>query len=446
MSTVADELLGWVSRIGHSELDSISNLWRLRPLAVEARADALIGRWAAEGRSTDSEPHGDPLHIAGMLRAMDRQLATVNPDTHDRLAAQQAGLSVAEVEELTGRWDRSGTWAHDARGLLLPSRRAGRGLAVPKSPIGPLQFTAAVLGDHARRLRVVRLDDIDEPRDWSPLTAADCAVAPLVGAAELALDFYRSAGGARYRGKLAHPDVADETLDGVLASAAAQGARLLLLPEYALCPELYDRWLAALKRSNGNAPDLLVLGSGPIADAENAAVLVTVDGEELGAQPKTVPFDILPHELDDWSCPTYEAFADEQVIEDIRARAEWTLFESRVGRIAIAVCESFKPQTGDDTVVALGLARPTVLLCPVLSKPLNDSRWERWSTGAWGSLGVDTVVANSLVVGEWKNGGPGAAAVACGLWRPAGRSTTVVGAARGAGGGLDVALTPAGVS
>ena len=196
-----------------------------------------------------------------------------------------------------------------------------------------------------------------------------------------------------------------------------------MLPEYACTPSVRDQWKRVLRARAAGTIRWVLVGSGPTTvPDENVATLLSANGTTVVDQPKTQLFDLRPEALHEWQCPDLPAEVNVSTLhERATPHRQWSIVETTRGRIAIAVCESFKAQLGDTRVSALGCAHPTLLLCPVFSQPTDRAHcWERPSSEPWGERGTAVVIANSLVVAEWQAQGsetPLAVRVSCGAAR-----------------------------
>lgn len=350
---------------------------------------------------------------------LDRLLGLCHPDVGH---PDERRLSRAVTRELVQRHQQHGYWHRSDGALLLPRRATSAGLRYPPDGGGPLANTCILLADDAEAIEITRvpqereLDDAGSP----PLGAEDCAVAPIAAAAVLRLHFENTAGRWTYGPELSDSVLPTALLESVLDRADETGAALLLLPEYCSSPDQRARWLDALSHRPSGSVKWLAIGSGPAGGGdENIATLVSRDGKTMVHQPKTQPFDLAPDALEVWKCPEVPAAAKGQPItERAHVHRRWAVVECNRGRLATAVCESFRAKPGSDVPKALASARPTVLLCPVFSQPPRDTCWERAASEPWGDLGVSVVIANSLVVADWQAAGELAGEVACAAARP----------------------------
>lgn len=426
LPTPADVLAERLRALSGHQATKVAEAWRDREDdgAVERAADALVERWDWPGGLPPQagEPGWDAGTESRLQLGLDRLLALCHPDIG---AADPEPLSRATARELQERQLRDGWWHRSEDLLLLPRRLTTKGL--PDADAGPFRHTSVVAGDAAQMIEVVvrPLQEDDEDRSaLGPYGAADCAVAPLVGAEALTLDFERRAGNRwTYGPRLDDAAIDTSLLQRVLTDADSAGATVLVLPEYCCSPRVRQRWLDVLRRSGAGSVRWLLAGSGPTAeDADsNVGLLLSREASVIVEQPKIQPFDLRPDALNSWSCPDMPDDAKTKpVTERNRVHRSWTLLECNGGRMAIAVCESFRPEVAGTSVTALGAANPTLLLCPVFSQPTDKSRWERAASERWGDIGTQLVVANSVVVAEWQAQADGdtlGPSVACGAAR-----------------------------
>jgi predicted amidohydrolase len=418
LNTPADLLAQRLAVLTLTQRLEVDEAWRSRGIGAVVRREAagLAARWQRveelppAGGQTGWNPGQEMILQVGL----DGLLGLCHPDVghldEDKLPRWAAS-------ELARRYVRSGYWYRSPGLLLLPRRAGSAGLRYPAEGSGPLANTCALLGEDADLLTVVRVaqelegDDAGSPR----LGAEDCTVAPLTAAKTLRLSFEQVDERWRYSAELDEDALDDELLAAVLANADETGAAVLLMPEYCTSQTLRERWVRLLRGSGVGSVRWVVIGSGPTDDPnENIATLISRDGRTIVDQPKTQPFDLPPRQLESWGCPNVPAAAaDEPMLERARVHAEWLVVECNRGRLAMAVCESFRPRPGESLEKPLAAARPTLLLCPVFSQPPRERCWERTASEAWGQRDVAVAIANSLVVADWQTDGELTGSVAC---------------------------------
>ena len=339
----------------------------------------------------------------------------------------ESRLSRDVASAVRDRYLQLGWWYCGSGVLLLPRRETRKGMRYPAGGPGPLAYTCAIVGDDASALEVTRVPQaLDaEAGGQPPLGAHDCVVAPVVGADALGLLFQEESSGRWTYGPRLEEHLLDvDVLEAILKRADAAGARVLVVPEYCCSPALRQRWLEVLARQSDGSVRWLVIGSGPIegADGENTATLLSRDGSLVVDQPKVQLFDLAPAQLDAWKCPDIPPTAHgRSVTERAAVKRSWGILECNGGRLAVAVCESFRPRAGSSSIEPLAAALPTLLLCPVFSQQPRETCWERDASGTWGDLGTEVVIANSLVVAQWQARATGDALdgpVACAAARP----------------------------
>lgn len=421
MRTPADVLADRLLALDATQELEVERVWRLRgePTTVERAADVIASAWASR---SGLPPAGDeagwrPDDEAHLLHGLDRLLLQCHPD-----GGGDDELPRPVTEELDRRYLRSGWWHRSERALVLPRRRTSGGQL---SGGLHLSYCCSVIGDGVATLDVVRPELADDPEaERAPLGAADCAVAPLVGREALRLSFREEPSGRwSYGPVLDESAIDDEVLARILDAAEAARAVVLVLPEYACTPSVREQWKRVLRARMAGTIRWVLVGSGPTTvPDENVATLLAANGTTVVDQPKTQLFDLRPDALHEWQCPDLPVEADASTLyERATPHHQWSIVETTRGRIAIAVCESFKAQLDGTQVSTLMRAHPTLLLCPVFSQPTDrDYCWERPSSEPWGERGTAVVIANSLVVAEWQAQGAGtplAGRVSCGAAR-----------------------------
>jgi predicted amidohydrolase len=411
VGTPAEHLAERVLALGSFQADRVIAEWRNRGRTVDADADALARRWTPArelGVPRADQAGWSALEEMLAQRALDSLLASCHPD----FGAGAPSVPEPIAAELDREYRSAGWWLRNDRALVVPRRRGPHGALFDADQAGPLRYSCCITGSALDLLEIVRLREEDEPDGVSAVRASHCAVAPVVGAAELRVAFERSPASGRwvYGPELASEEVTAEALEAAIAAAAASGARVLVCPEYSLDEPLLELWSKVLAErdwvADGPGLQWVLAGTGPVdgGPGSNAAVLLDRHGQEILRQPKTAPFDLGPRAWSKgWCCPGYgEAVEAEGADELLAPERRWRVMESRAGRVAVAICESLKPRPETDTLVALGMVRPSLILAPVFGKPSDDSIWERGATGAWSDAGADVVIANSVVVAEWR--------------------------------------------
>lgn len=393
------------------QADAVIAEWRNRGRTVDAEAEALARRWTPE-RELDvpraDQPGWSAIDEMLAQSTLDRLLASCHPD----FGAGAPRVPEPIAAELDREYRSAGWWLRTDRALVIPRRRGPHGALFDVGQAGPLRYSCCITGSALDLLDVVRLREEDEPDDVAAVSASHCAVAPIVGAVELSIAFERrpSNGGWVYGPELTPGAVTAKVLETTIDAAADSGARVLVCPEYSLDESLLELWSKVLAErdwsGDGSELQWVLVGTGPVdgGPLSNTAVLLDRHGVEVLRQPKTAPFDLGPRAWSTgWCCPDYDdAVEAEGADERLTPARCWRVMESRAGRIAVAICESLKPRVETDTLIALGKVRPSLILTPVFGKPSDDSIWERGATGAWGDAGADVVIANSVVVAEWR--------------------------------------------
>ncbi len=196
-----------------------------------------------------------------------------------------------------------------------------------------------------------------------------------------------------------------ERLDKTMRNLEQSGAKIAILPEYALSAGLLDHWRTLLDTEPrpGSALQWLLLGSGPVGDETpppNRAILIDrFTGETLLEHDKTAGFTLAAGQAADWELPNRPTV--EPVDEDITLGDKVTVLETSLGRIAVLICEDIKQSTDWEAPLrAFGVSH---LFVPILSTPISKElfRWEQ-QTGhrCVDVLGTWVVFSNSLALGE----------------------------------------------
>jgi predicted amidohydrolase len=423
LSNPADLLAQRLALLDPAQAAAVQAAWRERgdDATVERVADGLAAQWqtpAALPPAADA-PGWDATREAYLQHGLDRLLQLCHPD----VGGDDVGrLGQAAAVTLRERYVRHGWWHRSEGVLLLPRRMTPDGMRYGPGGPGPLAYTCAVLGDAVQMVQLVRVPQEHEADDAGapPLGVEECAVGPLVGAERLALDFQQADGGRWTYGPQLDDDAIDAALlERLLDRADAAGVALLALPEYCCSPQVRERWGALLRARPTEQVRWVLVGSGPDGEPgdENVATLMSHDAGVVVSQGKAQPFDLRPGALDAWGCPNVPPQARrESIRERVRPRASWSVLECNRGRLAMAICESIRPQLSATLVAALGSALPTLLLCPIFGKPSDTSHWERPASEFWADQGVQVLIANSFVVADWQAaaaGGSSPAEIVC---------------------------------
>lgn len=194
-----------------------------------------------------------------------------------------------------------------------------------------------------------------------------------------------------------------ERLKRAILLAEREDAQLLLAPELALTPAVWERVrkevLPGLRASAGRGLRLLLLGTAAVDRVDglhrNQALLVDRFGEEILRQNKCHPFT-----LDEQQQRFYGldgACCGQEPCEPIRLHPrELHLRDSRtLGRFAVLICEDLAVlEPGPRAAARLG---SDLFLSPVMDGSLTAGRWvDRWSAVHKELAGIRVAVANSM--------------------------------------------------
>lgn len=224
--------------------------------------------------------------------------------------------------------------------------------------------------------------------------------------------FERHPGAATYRIAPIDAAVTLERIEAIVARLDAEDVQIAVAPELTLTPALLARWQAVLGAPRRTRLRWVLAGSGPLetrgARPINTAVLLEGrTGRVLARQDKQHGFDMTDDELRRFGLEGL--LGPGPVSEDVARGHRLTILDAGAERVAVLVCEDLA------RVVELGgVLRDfgvSLLLVPVLSRPLREYRWEHRSASIHGrTIGASVVIANSLVV-HGLTGDPGGTAM-----------------------------------
>lgn len=402
--TPASVLAERFSLLDVHERTAVDVAWRARerrqPRVWLERSVESARHWADEDRlpplpGTDG---WDADAECLLLHGLDSLLRGVHPYFGETLAAAD-DLPTAVVSTLQDCYQHHGFWYEDSDSIVLPRRH-------DSDDESPLVHAVVVTGDNRPTITIHRPPEgrwsgaPDEPL----LTADDCATAALIGSDALTVTAHRADERWEYRVELDESVVTEDSIRKLIEHADEAGARVLALPEYATGPDVRERWERVLSDRTDGTLQWVLIGSGPTRDnlRANVAVLLSGDGRFAIEQPKLAPYDVEWAEFQNWDVADLPTNPVPDVVRDqAPPTARWLIVEAHGARLAVAVCESVSPSADSGPVTGLGDAKPTLVLCPVFSKPCHLSQWERPDTGKWSKIGADVVVTNSLVRSDW---------------------------------------------
>lgn len=118
-------------------------------------------------------------------------------------------------------------------------------------------------------------------------------------------------------------------------------------------------------------------------------------GEILATQDKLFPFDISADQITDWGLKDW--LGSESLTEAIRRGERITLIESRLGRVAILICEDFARL--EVLLSILSSHGTSHAMVPIFSSPIQSWHWEHRDAKAYAdAAGTQVIVSNSLIV------------------------------------------------
>ncbi|MGY1684998.1 hypothetical protein ACI8AK_05350 [Geodermatophilus sp. SYSU D00867] len=194
-------------------------------------------------------------------------------------------------------------------------------------------------------------------------------------------------------------------IEAALCELDRSGAHIGVLPELALNDELLDLWkqtLLRVERPRDGHLHWILVGSGPLtAEGEaqqprNQAVLLHREtGREVLRQDKCEPFTLDDAQLHDWQLAGH--LAPGPVAEWMKEGRDRHVLDSRVGRIAILICEDqARLFTVGSEVSTLG---PTHLFIPIFAPPIVRFRWQENAARQFATHGGScSVVTTSCAV------------------------------------------------
>jgi predicted amidohydrolase len=210
----------------------------------------------------------------------------------------------------------------------------------------------------------------------------------------------------------------DAALEGRVAKAMKairnSNAQIALVPEATLTDAILTKWQAAC---SPGGPDWILVGTGNLTGVHPGAsapapVVVTKAGLTVGpnravlldgrtghviaAQDKRHGFTILPDFRAAYgmgSAP--EAILDEAMIQGKKL----TVIESRIGRVAILVCEDLDHLTQDGAMLReLGVS---LVLAPIVAPPIVAYRWQHQASNSLAKdIGSTVITFNSVALGR----------------------------------------------
>lgn len=241
----------------------------------------------------------------------------------------------------------------------------------------------------------------------APILSADgqirIACLPFATASDLLVERVSHGGRAWYRIE-ARADTLSRLIPEALAALDDSGAHLAVLPEETLNVDLLNAWITALSETapppNSHLEWILV-GTGPVGESvgskpTNTAVILSRDGRQVATQLKRHRYELPSSTIERWGLAD-DLGGETDLDEYIDPGHRLTMIESRLGRVAVLICEDLGRRLTEGHQVAQ--FSPWLLAVPVLDQGLEPGRWEDFAARDWwNSAGAVSVVSNSLVI------------------------------------------------
>jgi len=349
----------------------------------------------------------DPVQLLGILSALDWTLQRGTPVSFatDPLAMK-----------LRGQFLRTGKFNSTPDGAVLPRYvEAGRPRATAEA-LDEVFHTVRVSASTWRRCTQVNLLATTDQR-YDVTVPADGLVTvaqiPFAAPGEIKMAHETTAAGVDIYTCTPNTALAGRVTK-TLEAFRNSGANIALVPEATLTDSILAEWQAAC---SPGGPDWILVGTGNVSGAHPGASapapgVVTASGITLGpnravlldgrtgdviaAQDKRHGFTILPEYRASYglgSAP--EVILDEGMIQGKKL----TVIESRVGRVAILVCEDLDHLTQDGAMLReLGVS---LVLTPLVAPPIVAYRWQHQASNSLAKdIGSTVITINSLALGR----------------------------------------------
>ena len=314
------------------------------------------------------------------IRAVDRAFATIDPYLGVRHHGRM-GVFCDFFEE----WDRYNPDTQD--GAVLPRRTfPARPQPVPDH-VSEYLFSLMLVPPppphvHFRRLAAA-FDLPEKLRANSTLVVGCSAFIGNLGELELKrIDRQKSWYSIRARSGAQYSQLWRSRIAKTLEMLDASRAHLGVLPELALTDEILGYWKDALCSTPKPAKselEWILVGSGPLtvdrggAQQPNRAVILHRDtAEQIHVQDKCEPFTMDDSQIENWGLTPH--LGRGPLAEWMRDERDRYILETRVGRLAVLICEDH----GRLLTVGAELAplAPTHLLIPIFAPPIQRYRWQ----------------------------------------------------------------------
>jgi predicted amidohydrolase len=193
-----------------------------------------------------------------------------------------------------------------------------------------------------------------------------------------------------------------ERIARTLADLDEVGATIAILPELVLNLKVLRLWEEVLLEqppTESSSLKWLLVGTGDLetgARPVNRCVLLDrVTGEVVLTQDKVFPFVLTSEQLEEWNLG--DLLGAEAAEEDIESGGRVTVVESRLGRLAVLICEDLARIV--DLAPMLRRHGISHVFSPIFSKETKVHHWEHVKAKEYATeVGSAVVVSNSLVV------------------------------------------------
>jgi predicted amidohydrolase len=339
------------------------------------------------------------LRLFAILLGLDRALMYVNP--------YFGGFDQGGLTELAIRYAELGRLNSDAaEGALLP-RCAFPGRVeselVPTSVVDAFTSVVRVPPEDWQAVAHGRIPAISDFGRLQRQKGLMIGCAPLLESKD-DCDFAVSTRHGRRRYRITPRDNEEirTRMRNILSFLDSSGVMIGVLPELALSESLLSFWrelVASTPAPSDSSLRWLMVGTGNVPNSEpplNRGVLIDRrSGEILMAQDKLYPFTLSGEQLDEWKLTPL--LGRDVITEDITRGDQVAVTETRLGRIAILVCEDLARLFDlGPRLRAHGISH---VLAPVFSKQVKYHHWEHVKAKEYATeVGATVIVANSLVV------------------------------------------------
>lgn len=368
----------------------------LEALATDIRSKALAGRLnpAEIAKSIGAAADRRGLLVA-VLVGLERALGLVHPRTS--ALAPKALIPIASRYAETGLLNSSAV-----RGALLPRFCRPRGTVTPTNKRELFHGLLRISPDDWKKVAYAVLPERYDVSLTGPgALTVGCAPA-MESLEEIEIERPRRVLGSHFRLRPKDSDEVRERFRRILDRLDASGAHLGVLPESVLSEQLLGYWQELVLRvvpPMSSKLQWLLVGTGPVDDRlppRNTAVLLhRRTGKILLQQDKMKPFTLSGAQLREWGLEALLGVRDVQ--EDIQCGSRLTLMETRIGRVAVLICEDLSRVLEFGNI--LQSHGVSLILTPIFAKQIEPFHWEHVKARDYvQEIGTRTIVVNSLMV------------------------------------------------